>query len=73
MVICRRVRLASASSGWKRLTATRGTSSPGLRSSSTVSSPQVPFFAASSSAAIGSSSKAVATNWPEESLSVAIK
>ena len=56
--------LGQASSGWKRLTVTRGASSPGRRSSSTVSSPQLPALAAASSAAHGSSSNTVASNWP---------
>ena len=67
-----RVFLARPSSGWKRLTVTRGTSSPGRRSSSTVISPQPPALAAASSSALGSSSNAVASYWPDGSEIVAI-
>ena len=51
--ICRRVFFARPSSGWKRLTVTRGVSSPGRRSSSTVIRPQLPDLAAASSSRAG--------------------
>ncbi|PAV75003.1 hypothetical protein WR25_20547 [Diploscapter pachys] len=63
---------ASPSNGWMRLTDTRGVSSPGRRSSSTVIRPHPPQRAASSSSAATPSSKQVATNWPLASDSVAI-
>ena len=71
-VICSLVRFASSERGWKRLIVTRGVSSPERLSSSTLSKPHWPAFAAASSAVVASSSNAVATNCPLLSLNVAI-
>jgi hypothetical protein len=72
MVSENRATWARSANGWSRLTVTRGCSSPGRRSSSTVASPHPPARAASSRSAQVASSKQVALNCPDWSLSVAI-